>query len=68
MHTWDKETYTFHFNSDFSGNIIIKNAIMDEELNIDGDILLEFIAENFIRPNKIGKIEQLEWKKLYKNQ
>jgi predicted butyrate kinase (DUF1464 family) len=70
MHTWSKEdshspTFSFIFDQDFSGNIVIRDHVNDEEVTINIDILLEFIAENYIRPEKIRDIENTDWKNLY---
>ncbi len=55
--------FIFHFNSDFSGEIKInKNKTV---INIPVKDLLEFIAYNYILPNRIEKLENMNYEELF---
>ena len=66
MHTYKSSNgFIFHFNSDFSGDVVIRNQKLDSEnVLIPGKDLLEFIAYNYILPKKIEKLEDMDYKKL----
>ena len=59
MHTHlSKNGTLFHYNSDFSGDIIIDFS-GKENIEVDGYDVLELVAE-FIRNEKISLINQME--------
>ena len=68
MHSWHGKTHNFHFNGGFDGDIIIhqKDKDQDSGIRIDSEELLEFIASNYIRNILIGKIEDVNYKELFK--
>lgn len=47
----------FHYNSDFSGDVLIERETGDVRLN--GDALLTFIAKAYCLPAKISLLEDL---------
>ena len=68
MHSFDGTSCSINHNSDMSGDIIIKSKTPDEngkypEVSILGKDVLKFVAE-YVRTNKISKIEKASWKKL----
>lgn len=62
MHTFESsDGATFNYNSDMSGKVFITTkAPACEEFSIEGECLLEFVAE-FIRRQKISKLEDQSW-------
>lgn len=61
MHT--KQTnggILWHYNSDLSGDVHI---VFPEggEVRINGDDILEFVAEAFVRPELVSEIEDMDW-------
>lgn len=60
----DKEM-TFHYDSDFSGNIVIVNSA-GESFVITGEALLEFVAYCYVRRTKINALEDMGWQQLLK--
>ena len=59
------EGTNFHHNSDFSGEIIIITKD-GQQFEIPGKDILEFVAYNYVRPTKISKIEDMDYKGLLK--
>ena len=57
MHTYNYENYTFNYNSDLSGEVIIYDTLKpNEQIEIEGHALVEFVAE-FIKNKKIAELE-----------
>lgn len=56
MHTYESNGFLFHHNSDMNGDVIIVNKNNGEELEVDGEAILDFVA-NYIRNEKIAKLE-----------
>ena len=56
MHTYESNGFLFHHNSDMGGDVIIVNKNNGEELEVDGQAILDFVA-NYIRNEKIAKLE-----------
>jgi hypothetical protein len=58
MHTFkgDKGTI-FNYNEDFSGDIIVKD-VTGNEVTIDGNDILDFVAHCYVQPKRIEKLEQ----------
>lgn len=48
----------FNYNSDLSGEVIIK--VQNEVIRVPGDDLLEFVA-SYVRSRKISKLEDLDY-------
>lgn len=64
--------FTFHFNSDFSGDVLIYKegrVAIDESgiIRIPCEVLLEFIAYNYILPKKIQQVEEMSVSSLFNN-
>jgi hypothetical protein len=59
MHSFGANKGTiFHFNSDFSGNVIIRDNVEEgKEIEIPGEDILEFVAYCYVQNKKIGKLE-----------
>jgi len=66
MHSFDGHGCTFHYNSDFSGEIVIHNIKDDKEIFVDGEDLLKFVAYCYIQGKRIEEIEQMTYKDLLK--
>ena len=65
MHTYVSDNGTvFNFNSDMSGQVIIVRSTGSEEFRISVEDLIEFVAFNVILPNKIQKLENMDWEDL----
>lgn len=65
MHTFKGESCKIHYNSDMSGDLhIIKNHT-NEQIVIEAEDILRFVAEH-IRSQIIGEIESIDWKELIK--
>jgi hypothetical protein len=58
MHTHRAQSVTFNFNSDFSGEVIITPKAGGESLSVLGTDLLNFIAQEYIMPARIKRIEE----------
>lgn len=58
MHTFDGKSCRIHFNSDMSGDIHIWDKDSDKEIKVDGQDILDFVA-NHVRNEKISKLEQM---------
>lgn len=63
MHTFNGKKTRIHYNSDMSGNIIIQNKDYDLELSVLGEDIIDFVAE-YVRSQKIGKLEQMDSKEI----
>lgn len=63
MHTFHGKKTRIHYNSDMSGNIIIQHKDYELELSVLGEDILDFVAE-YVRSQKISKLEQMDSKKL----
>lgn len=61
MHTFDGKSCRIHFNSDMSGDIHIVEKDSDEEIKVEGQDILDFVA-NYVRRERISKLEQMETK------
>jgi len=63
MHTYTykdekgKETY-FHYNGDFSGNVIINSD--NKELEIPAEAILELVAYCYVLGRKIENLENMD--------
>lgn len=70
MHSYCGSSNTqFHYNSDFSGNVrIVQTNIYGEctEIEVPGTDLLKFVALCYVATNRIGAIEQADYKELLK--
>jgi len=66
MHSHTSKNGTiFHHNSDFSGHIIVVTPEPNrQEIEINGEDILEFIAYNYIMSKRISKIEDMHWRDL----
>lgn len=63
MHTFEGRSCRIHFNSDMSGNIHIVEKDSDKEIKVGGQDILDFVA-NYIRSERISKLEQMETKEI----
>lgn len=68
MTTYEGTSCIINYNSDMSGDIIIKSKTPDEkgnypEVSVLGKDILKFVAE-YVRDQKIAKAENASWKKL----
>lgn len=61
MHTFEGSSCRIHFNSDMSGDIHICDKDSDREIKVDGQDILDFVA-NHVRCERISKLEQMETK------
>lgn len=56
MHTYESHSIRFHFNSDFSGDVLIVSPT--ENVNIPGKAILDFVIEKHMKPTLIAGIEK----------
>lgn len=63
MHTFEGKSCRIHFNSDMSGDIHIVKKDSDKEIKVDGQDILDFVA-NYVRSEKISTLEQMEMKEI----
>ena len=64
MHTFKGHKGTiFNYNSDFSGEIIIKDAD-NNEIKVEGSDILEFVAFCYVQGKKIERLEQAAYEEL----
>ena len=56
MHTFTRGKVSMHYNADFSGQVGIVNG--NESINVPGKTLLEFVAQCYVMPMKIQKLEE----------
>ena len=59
MHSANYNKIVIFYNSDYSGEVIIRNKITEEEVRLDMDDLRDFVAES-VRMERIEKIEQMD--------
>lgn len=59
MHTFQKDNVVFNYNSDLSGDVIISRTDENIGVRIDGQILLDFVAD-YVLSQKIAKLEDME--------
>lgn len=65
MHTFEGKSCRIHFNSDMSGDIHICDKDSEEEIQVDGQDILDFVA-NYVRIERISKLEQMDTKEILK--
>jgi hypothetical protein len=53
----------FNYNSDFSGDVIIKDTNNDE-VKVEGSDILEFVAFCYVQGKKIEMLEQAAYEEL----
>lgn len=58
MHALHHNGYTLHYNSDFSGEVILSDNT-DKQFKIEGESLLHFIAQ-WIVIQKITALEEMD--------
>lgn len=64
MHTFEgNEGTTFNYNSDLSGEVIIKD-VNNNEVKVEGSDILEFIAFCYVQGKKIERLEQADYEEL----
>ena len=63
MRTFNGKKTTIHYNSDMSGNCIIFNKETEQEVEVPCEDILDFVAD-YVRSQKIGKLEQIDSKKI----
>jgi len=61
MHTFEGNKTRIHYNSDMSGDCIIFNKEDKQEIRVSCEDILDFVA-NYVRIQKISKLEQMETK------
>lgn len=64
MHTFDGNKIRIHYNSDMSGDCIIFNKEDGQEIRVPCEDILDFVA-NYVRNQKISKLEQMETKDVF---
>ena len=64
MHTFEGKSCRIHFNSDMSGEVHICNKESNEEIQVEGQDILDFVA-NYVRHEKISVLEQAETKDIF---
>lgn len=60
--TGNKGTH-FNYKGDFSGNVIIMDS-KGNEFEISGEDILQLVAEAYILPKRIAKLEDLTYEDL----
>lgn len=63
MHTFNGKKTRIHYNSDMAENIIIQHKDYELELSVLGKDIIDFVAE-YVRKQKISKLEQMESKEI----
>ena len=58
MHTFEGKSCRIHHNSDMSGEVHICDKNSDDELKVEAQDILDFVA-NYIRAERIEKLEQM---------
>jgi len=60
MHTFMTDNVIFHYNSDFSGNVVVtyRKALLSDTIEIPAQDFLKFVADAYVRPKLISCIEQ----------
>jgi hypothetical protein len=69
MHTHTGNTAQFHFNSDFSGEVIIAGVNEVGEpttMVVAAEDILDFVARKYVALKRISEIEQMDSKDLLK--
>lgn len=61
MHTFNGKEITIHYDSDMSGYCDIIDKETEQGLTVPCEDILDFVA-NYVRSQKIGKLEQMETK------
>ena len=64
MHTFEGKSCRIHFNSDMSGKVHISDKETNEEIQVEGQDILDFVA-NYVRHEKISVLEQAETKDIF---
>ena len=66
MHTHEGATHTYHFNSDFSGEIVImsKDKENPKTIKIPAEEILELVAHRYILPERQARLEHASTKDL----
>lgn len=64
MHTFEGNKTRIHYNSDMSGDCIIFNKEDGQEIRVSCEDILDFVA-NYVRIQKISKLEQMETKDVF---
>lgn len=56
MHTYELDGVTFHYNSDFSGDvgIVLANG---QRLNVLASTILDFVGFCYVMPKRISELE-----------
>lgn len=64
MHTFKgNEGTIFNYNSDFSGDIIIRD-VNNNDVKVEGSDILEFVALCYVQSKKIERLEQADYEEL----
>lgn len=58
MYSFNGESCTIHYNSDFSGETIIYNKNDDTEIRVNSQDLINFVAE-YVRSKKVSRLENM---------
>lgn len=74
MHYYSGEDVTFYYNDGFTGEIKIqiynkqpeKVGVNSYVFKIEAEEMLKFVAECFVKNNRISKIEEMNWEELLK--
>jgi len=67
MHSYNSDKTSFHFNNDFSGDIIIIDKETNKEVSVNAEDILKLVAYEYILPKKISELEQLDYKNILNN-
>lgn len=59
MHTFDGNSCNIHYNSDFSGEVIICNKNDSTEVHVDTQDLIDFVAE-YVRSKRVNRLENMD--------
>jgi hypothetical protein len=65
MHTFKGESCRIHHNSDMSGDLHIIKSHTEEQIVIEAEDILKFVAE-YIRSERVGEIESKDWREFVK--
>lgn len=63
MHSFHGKTCTIHFDSGMNGDVHIVSLLDNIEVQISAKDILDFVAD-YVRREKIGKLEQESTRKL----
>ena len=58
MHTFKSHRVTFHYNSDFSGDLRIVPARKWKSIEVPAQALVDLILERYEKPKLIAELEQ----------